>query len=134
MLRRAASARHRRSDMSSENIVNESLAARFLGPAARARVEHAIGELREWLQSRLSIAAAVREQHGHGEASGKTYPPDAVVWPENTAEVSRIVATCARHQVPVIAFGAGTSLEGHVSAPYGGICIDMSRMNQVLEV
>ena len=64
----------------------------------------------------------------------RCYPPDAVVWPENTSEVSRIVATCAKHEVAVIAFGAGTSLEGHVSAPYGGVCIDLSRMNQVLDV
>jgi D-lactate dehydrogenase (cytochrome) len=56
------------------------------------------------------------------------------VWPESVEEVSRIVATCSRHQTPVIAFGAGTSLEGHVSAPYGGVCIDFSRMNEVLSV
>lgn len=56
------------------------------------------------------------------------------MWPENAAEVSRIVATCSRHETPVIAFGAGTSLEGHVTAPYGGICIDFSRMNEVVSV
>lgn len=112
----------------------DEYAARFLGAAGRSRVQQAVAELGEWLGSRLSVSEAVREQHGHGEASGRTYPPDAVVWPESAEEVSRIVATCARLDVPVIAFGAGTSLEGHVSAPYGGVCIDLSRMNQVLEV
>ncbi|HEY5806486.1 MAG TPA: FAD-linked oxidase C-terminal domain-containing protein [Povalibacter sp.] len=120
--------------MSAEISATDPLATRFLSPQARIRMQQAIAELREWLGSRLSVADATREQHGHGEASGKTYLPDAVVWPENTGEVSRIVATCARHSAPVIAFGAGTSLEGHVSAPYGGVCVDMSRMNQVLEV
>src|SRR5262245_22436876 len=103
-------------------------AIRFLGEAARARVQQAVAELRDVFGSRISVNESVREQHGHGEASGRTFPPDAVVWPENTQEVSRIVATCARHEVPVVAFGAGTSLEGQVSAPYGGICIDLSRM------
>ncbi len=56
------------------------------------------------------------------------------MWPESTAEVSRIVALCAANDIPVIPFGAGTSVEGHVSAPYGGICIDLSRMNAVLAV
>jgi D-lactate dehydrogenase (cytochrome) len=57
-----------------------------------------------------------------------------VIWPENTGEVSTIVRTCHALRVPVIAYGAGTSLEGHVSAPRGGICIDMSRMDLVLAV
>jgi len=121
--------------MCAENrMATDTLAERFLSVAARGRVQTAIAQLQEWLGSRLSVSEAVREQHSHGEASGRPYPPDAVVWPENTEEVSRIVATCSSHAVPVIAFGAGTSLEGHVSAPYGGICIDLSRMNQVLEV
>mgnify|MGYP001496461048 CR=1 FL=1 len=112
----------------------DTLQSRFLSPAARQRKAQLIEQLASMLGSRLSTGEAVREQHGHGEASGRTYPPDAVVWPESTEEVSRIVAACAQHEVPVIAFGAGTSLEGHVSAPYGGICLDLSRMNQVLDV
>jgi D-lactate dehydrogenase (cytochrome) len=120
--------------MNVEAIPADDLANRFLSPAARRRTQQAIEELKSWLAVRLSVAESVREQHSHGEASGHPYPPDAVVWPENTEEVSRIVATCAKYQTPVIAFGAGTSLEGHVSAPYGGVCIDLSRMNQVLEV
>jgi D-lactate dehydrogenase (cytochrome) len=110
------------------------LQARFLSPAALERKQRLIAQLASWLGPRLSTGDAIREQHGHGEASGRTYPPDAVVWPESTEEVSRIVAACAQYEVPVIAFGAGTSLEGHVSAPYGGICLDLSRMDQVLDV
>ena len=82
----------------------------------------------------MSTVQAVREQHGRGEALDAGFPPDAVVWPESTAEVSAIMTLCARYEVPVIAYGAGTSLEGHVSAPYGGVCIDLSHMNQVLAV
>ncbi|MFL6547340.1 MAG: FAD-binding oxidoreductase [Povalibacter sp.] len=120
--------------MSAEISSRDSFESRFLSPAGRRRTQQVIDELRTWLDDRLSTTEAVRQQHGHGEASGQTYPPDAVVWPENTEEVSRIVRLCAKHEVPVIAFGAGTSLEGHVSAPYGGVCIDLSRMNQVLTV
>lgn len=108
--------------------------ARFCSDAGRVRVKQAIAELAEWLGPRLSQNETVRNQHAHGEASLRPYPPDAVAWPESAEEVSRIVTICAKHVVPVIAFGAGTSLEGHVSAPYGGICIDLSRMNQILEV
>jgi D-lactate dehydrogenase (cytochrome) len=113
---------------------SDERSARFLGPAGRARAQQCVTDLHEWLGPQLSIAEAVRAQHGRGEAYGQVQPPDAVVWPESVEEVSRIVATCSRHQTPVIAFGAGTSLEGHVSAPYGGVCIDFSRMNQVLSV
>jgi len=113
---------------------SDERAARFLGAAGRARTQQAVAELHEWLGSRLSTAEAVRAQHGRGEGYSSLQPPDAVAWPESAEEVSRIVATCSRHQTPVIAFGAGTSLEGHVTAPYGGVCIDFSRMNEVLSV
>lgn len=108
--------------------------SRFDTPEAKARVASAIEQLRPQFGDRLSVGAAVREQHGRGEAYAQGFPPDAVIWPMSTDEVSRIVKVCNEHRVPVIAFGAGTSLEGHVSALYGGICLDMSRMNQVLEV
>ncbi len=97
-------------------------------------VQQAIEALRAEFGTRLSTTVAVREQHGRGEAFVQGFPPDAVIWPENTGEVSTIVRTCHALRVPVIAYGAGTSLEGHVSAPRGGICIDMSRMDQVLAV
>jgi D-lactate dehydrogenase (cytochrome) len=106
----------------------------FTGAEARARTGRVVEALRERFGERLSVGQAVREQHGRGEAYAHGHPPDAVVWPLDTAEVSQILKLCSAHQVPAIAFGAGTSLEGHVSAPYGGISIDMSRMDRVLQV
>ncbi len=94
----------------------------------------AIAEIRALLGDRLSTAKAVREQHGRDESYHAPAPPDAVAFADSTEEVSAIVAICARHKVPVIPYGTGTSLEGHVAALRGGVCIDVSRMNQVLEV
>ena len=93
-----------------------------------------IRQLSERFGSRLSTGASVREQHGRGESLDPGMPPDAVVWPESTEEICEIVRTCAAAGVPIIPFGAGTSLEGHVSAPLGGICVDLSRMNKILAV
>jgi D-lactate dehydrogenase (cytochrome) len=77
---------------------------------------------------------AVREQHGNTATGLPNQPPDAVVFPNSTAEVQEIVRLCAAERVPVIAFGTGTSLEGHVNAPLGGVCVDFRDMNQVLAV
>ncbi len=99
-----------------------------------ALVAGVIAQLAARFGTRLSTGQSVREQHGRGEAMDPVLPPDAVVWPETTAEISEIVTLCAAAGVPVIAFGAGTSLEGHVSAPHGGICVDLSRMDKVLAV
>ena len=93
-----------------------------------------IQELRALLGDRLSTSAAVREQHGQAESYHPSVPPDAVAFVESTDEVAQIVKLCARHRCPVIPFGAGTSLEGHVAALKGGISVDLSRMNEVLEV
>jgi D-lactate dehydrogenase (cytochrome) len=101
---------------------------------AQARIERAVATLKPQFGERLSTNAVVREQHGHGEAYAHASPPDAVLWPQSTAEVSAILRVCNQERVPVIAYGAGTSLEGHVSAPRGGLCLDMSRMDQVLAV
>jgi D-lactate dehydrogenase (cytochrome) len=83
---------------------------------------------------RVVTNATVREQHGHGEGLSDPAPPDVVVYPETNEEVAAIVRLCHAARVPVIAFGVGTSLEGHVAALYGGVCVDLSRMNRVLEV
>ncbi len=90
--------------------------------------------LKQRLGERLSTAAAVREQHGKDQTWNPGAPPDAVAFVRSTEEVSEIVSLCAEYQVPVIAFGTGTSLEGHFSAPLGGICIDLGGMNEILEV
>ncbi len=97
-------------------------------------IESAIAELGVLLGDRLSTAAAVRDQHGHDESYHATEPPDAVAFARSTEEVADIVKVCAAHGVPVIPFGTGTSLEGHVAARFGGVCIDMSQMNRVLRV
>jgi D-lactate dehydrogenase (cytochrome) len=94
----------------------------------------AVAEVREVLGDRLSTAAAVREQHGKDQTWNPGAPPDAVAFVQNTGEVQRIVAICGKYDTPVIAYGTGTSLEGHFTAPFGGISIDLSGMNRILEV
>ena len=76
----------------------------------------------------------MREQHGNTLTWVGNQPPDAVVFPQSTEEVQQIVRLCAAERVPVIAFGAGTSLEGQVNAPHGGICLDFLHTNCVLAV
>src|SRR6185503_6689909 len=83
---------------------------------------------------RAVTSRAVRDQHSHGEGMTDAALPDIVVFPNGNEEVAAIVRLCHAARVPVIAFGVGTSLEGHVAALYGGVCIDLSQMNRVLEV
>src|SRR5438046_3756197 len=77
---------------------------------------------------------AVREHHSHGEGLADAALPDVVVFPHSNEEVASIVRLCHLARVPVIAFGVGTSLEGHVAALYGGVSVDLSQMNRLLEV
>lgn len=84
--------------------------------------------------SRYTVAEAVCLHHGKDESSHAPEPPDAVVFAESTEEVAAVVGLCHTHRVPVIAYGTGTSLEGHLLAIHGGICIDLSGMNRVLAV
>jgi D-lactate dehydrogenase (cytochrome) len=76
----------------------------------------------------------VREHHGKDESYYPYAPPDAVAFPHSTEEVRDVVNICRRHRVPMIPFGVGTSLEGHILAVKGGVCIDLSQMNKVIEV
>ena len=83
---------------------------------------------------RASRAASMLEQHGGGEGLRDQRPPDLVVFPESNEEVCEIVRACAEARCPIVPFGAGTSLEGHLQALHGGVCIDLTRMGRVLEV
>ncbi len=94
----------------------------------------AIAELRALLGDRLTTSLPLREAHGRDESWHPVIPPDAVAFATSTEEVAGIVRICAKHRFPVIAFGTGTSLEGHISAPHGGLSLDLSRMNRILEV
>jgi len=84
--------------------------------------------------ARANTANAVREQHSHGEGLADQAMPDVVVYPHSNEEVAGIVRLCHAARVPIIPFGVGTSLEGHVAALYGGVCVDLSEMNKVLAV
>ncbi|MBE1284349.1 MAG: FAD-binding protein [Rhodobacteraceae bacterium] len=103
-------------------------------PRNEGGIETAIGILKQQFGERLQTGQSIREQHGHTTTYIVNQMPDAVVFPENTGEVAEIVKICAAHKVPVIPFGTGTSLEGHVNAPAGGISVDMSKMDKILEV
>lgn len=96
--------------------------------------EGLLSVLRQIVGDRLSTATAILEQHGKDESFHPTMPPEAVVFAKSTDEVSRIVTACAERNVPVIPFGTGTSLEGHVAALQGGVSIDVTQMNEVLQV
>ena len=102
-------------------------------PAPEA-VADVVGRLVHDFRDRAVTHESVREQHGHGEGLADSAPPDVVVFAETSEEVASIVRLCNAARVPVIAFGTGTSLEGHVAALYGGVCIDLSRMDRVLAI
>jgi D-lactate dehydrogenase (cytochrome) len=97
-------------------------------------VNAVIAAAREILGERFSTNASLREQHSHGEDPQPHVAPDAVAFVETTEEVSRLLALCNASGTPVVAFGAGTSLEGHVTPVRGGISLDLTRMTRVIEV
>lgn len=94
----------------------------------------ALNALEQLLQKRLSRSAPDRDLHGRSESHFPPMPPDAVAYVESTEEVQQVMRICAKHDCPVIGWGTGTSLEGHTSAPRGGVTVDFSRMSQVLQI
>lgn len=109
-------------------------AAAPLQPKRRPVPAEMLAGLREHFGERCSTAAAVCDQHGRDESTYPTTPPDAVVFCESTSEVAAVVALAAQHAVPVIPFGVGSSLEGHLLAVQGGVSIDLSRMGRIVRV
>jgi len=101
---------------------------------SRERTATAVAVLRQRFGERLQTGEAIRRQHANTITWIPNQPPDAVIWVENEAEVSDVVQVARTHQVPIIPYGAGTSLEGHINAPRGGLSLDFSRMNRVLAV
>ncbi len=97
-------------------------------------IQTVISELSTLLGQRVTRSKSDLEIHGRSETHFPLMPPEAVTYPENTEEVAKIVSVCAAHLVPVIGWGVGTSLEGQAQAPRGGICVDFSRMNRILEL
>src|SRR5712672_4559801 len=101
---------------------------------AREFDQSVVAELKTLLGERVSTSTAVREHHGKDESYFPYALPDAVVFAKTTEEVRDVVNICRRHRVPMIPYGVGTSLEGHILAIQGGVSIDLSQMNQVLTV
>ncbi|MBR9843427.1 MAG: FAD-binding protein [Rhodobacteraceae bacterium] len=103
-------------------------------PRNEAGIAAVVGVLKQRFGEKCHTGESMREQHGHTTTWIRNQIPDAVVFPQSTQEVAEIVKTCAAHKVPIIGFGTGTSLEGHVNAPAGGICVDLMEMNEILAV
>jgi len=99
-----------------------------------AAISNAVGELTAAFGNRVVTSQAVREQHGNTFTWIPNQPPDAVVFPQSTQDVQQIVRICAAHGMPIIPFGVGSSLEGHVNAPLGGVSVDFRDMNKILAV
>ena len=93
-----------------------------------------VDQLAALMGDRVTTSSSVREHHGHGEDYFRNTPPDAVCFPRSTEEVSEIVRICAAARVPIIPYGTGTSVEGHVTAPHGGVCVSLAQMDRILEV
>ncbi|WP_430395445.1 FAD-binding oxidoreductase [Ferrovibrio sp.] len=111
------------------------MAANAAAPRLSATAtEAAIAALKQLLGDRLSTGQAIREQHGKDESWHQPQLPDAVAFAQSTEEVAEIVKICAAHGMPIIPYGAGTSLEGHVGALQGGLSLDVMQMNKILRV
>jgi len=104
----------------------------MMGPRVSAAT--LVDRLAGIIGTRASIARGVLDQHGQSESYYRALPPDIVVFPETTQEVAEIVKHCASAGMPIVPFGAGTSLEGNAASVAGGVCFDFARMNKVLAV
>ena len=100
----------------------------------RQSIDQAVAVLKQKFGDRLSQSESVRSHHSHTTSRIPQQLPDAVVFAQSAEDVSEIISVCHETRCPVIAFGVGSSLEGHVNAPYGGICIDMNGMDKILQV
>jgi D-lactate dehydrogenase (cytochrome) len=105
-----------------------------IAPRDGGTIEGVVAALAARFGNRLVTSRAAREQHANTTTWIANQPPDAIVFPQATLDVQDIVRICAAHRMPVIPFGTGTSLEGHVNAPFGGVSIDFRDMNRVLAV
>src|SRR5262245_58656470 len=101
-------------------------------PRDEEGIAAALGILKQRFGERFQTGQSMREQHGHTTSYLPVQPPDGASFPDNAEGVQDIVRVCIEHRVPVIPYGTGTSLEGHVNAPGGGISVDTSLMNRVL--
>lgn len=99
-----------------------------------AGIDAALSLLKPAFGDRMTKSRSACEQHGHTTTWLENQPPDAVIFVESAQDVSDIVTICAQHRVPIVPYGTGTSLEGQLNAPAGGVCVDMSRMNRIVEV
>ncbi len=104
------------------------------GKLAPEGVQALVADLNAHFGNKVATSQAVREQHGHTLTWLRNAPPDAVLFAESAQDVAEAVRICARHDAPIVPFGTGTSLEGHINALHGGLSIDVSRMNRVLAV
>jgi D-lactate dehydrogenase (cytochrome) len=112
-------------------MTNAPLAPIRPTPAGYATV---IAILTQRFGERVQTGEAIRRQHAHTLTWIPNQPPDAVVWVNSTTEVADVVRIAAEHKMPIVPFGAGTSLEGHTNAPRGGLSLDFANMNRVLAV
>jgi D-lactate dehydrogenase (cytochrome) len=106
----------------------------FMSRTGPDAIAAALAQLRERFGERLAEGEAIRRQHGNQLSEVPNEPPNAVLFPEATGEVADAVRICARHRVPIIPFGVGSSFEGHINAPFGGLSIDTSRMKRIIAV
>lgn len=106
----------------------------MLTSAMKSLPQEVAASLQKHFGDRYTTASIVREQHGRGESPYPATPPDAVVFAESESDVQYVLSTCHANRVPVIAFGAGSSLEGQLLATQGGVCLDLSRLNQIVRI